>query len=108
MTGDYCPEKEVTVTIQENGIIRGPSGRYLGRLDSNIHYDSEFLDPILVDYNDQYQTLLKQVADYIEGEDWSDEEEYADLHAKTIVDMALKHMWVSVNNPDEDIRKYKV
>lgn len=111
MTSEYCPQKQVLVTIQENGIIRGPSGRYLARLDSDIPYHSEHLDPIVVEYKDQYESLLKQVADYIEGEDWSSDEQYTDLHAKTVVDMILRHTWDSINNPDdekEDIRKYKI
>lgn len=33
---DGCPSKEVLVTIQDNGIIRGPKGNIIGRLLPDI------------------------------------------------------------------------
>lgn len=41
--GDIIVTKELTVTIQENGIIRAPDGYLIGRLTDEIEFDSEHL-----------------------------------------------------------------
>ena len=45
MSGDCIRTKQVTVTIQENGIIRNEKGRFLGRLDNEIEFDGEHMPP---------------------------------------------------------------
>ena len=43
MCGDECKTITLNVIIQENGIIRNTKGRFLGRLDREIEFDSEHL-----------------------------------------------------------------
>jgi len=44
MMGDACQIKTRVVDIQENGIIRGEDGYIIGRLSSDIDFESEHLD----------------------------------------------------------------
>ena len=42
---DSIPTKKVTVTIQENGIIRGPDNYLIARLENEIDFNSPHLAP---------------------------------------------------------------
>lgn len=110
MTGDYCPQKQVLVTIQENGIIRGPSGRMLARLDPDIPYDSEHLDPIAADFKEQptqddpNEELTIKLLNHYHGmavqARWPNE-----VDMERIIEICREH---PISNEKEDIRKYKI
>ena len=42
--GDACRTKTLTVSIQENGIIRNAKGRIIARLTDDVPFDSIHLD----------------------------------------------------------------
>ena len=103
---DVIATKQLTVDIQENGIIRAPNGRLIARLVNDIEFDSEHLEQRQEDR--PHETIVNGMERKLKAIKWVVEEEAPAInlvnynHQEVVnLDAAMTHIYELVNDEVE-------